>query len=1412
MAEVKELSVSDLLLLSRPVTGALSLSVSPSNPLDYSQNAGGSPGGTRKRTRSDEKNMERGLSERSPRILGPLDHPTILMGTVDLWPDVSEQRSGCSKNDCMLFVDEGARVCCDVLELDIGMIGRRVTVLAWNFIPSKCSEGLLEIIKWQLAEPPPFRSLSGGGSSEDGFYPLCPSSDYVQSEVRSFSDSRRIGRSELCGQLTSVSPVFDVSCTAKRRPPDVPSEPRPENLIGFLVELLVCDCSECISGMYPSHIHGNDVNPVTVYFCGADAKWRPVFAKLVGSFIHIVGLKRRLVLVDVEPIPMLVSTSKTGMRFHRKEDEVSEGALTRKSTRIKNEFTGQYTGVVTGVYMQGMVVELDEKVWLVFTEQLRNPHSLRVGAIVAVRNAHFILPKFSWSNMLLLGACVKTVLIIKRFSALATQCHFRSRTDSLLAKFVGSLSFIAKFWMLLMVSSFREKFSGILLEKEILGSKSKEGLVQIYAKASFSSHYSQLRHGIFKEFCKHNCCCCGDDPEIGATKLALPVSYIFSHAESMWMHSLGYGQKQAKNIEANKVVAPFSHERILRNRFSRHIISSKDLGMVLLGMLQVSSSSGKLQLVDATGRIDAVVPDFRLHTNDQIMYKVDDFRLIMEGQLFDGSGIDQSRSALCRNIFQHVAMQRKLPLTIYVHFYLRTATYIDSHMQLSASSHEPDISYDRLCGRFHLLFVTHKFPANYNVHVDKTLPSASRLYAEAILTPFILFFLGESKDSLIFGKDKVLNKCLRYNNPHGQLDECWLNKESSVDVARTPFSSKVNGDVDNAGLVLYDMNLDTCPNFSFCHQHDNILDQQQVKTEEFKFPLDVDCYLISNYSKCCSHFRGIFSSGSDWNRNGDSEKSGGEVILLEFKSGSFEKFQVLHIGSYYIIGCDQGTSGCRLDDIKDSCSAKVLMTPKTQFWSLSFSNCPYHCKKPCFSFESVNDPLTDGSLIMNEVPLRYFTKNRLIHEKFRSHLLNRGFFNLYLHLSFNKLKFLRQTLRAVEALKTDQSYTFREGHRYNGGVFTASTSCTSKRECLLVGGNLVSVCGEILDVHCLNAYSVASKSFQVFGSGNKSGLSSLLQGQNGICIHVSEGHRTVKIRGTLDVHACPSGMGPGTIATFYRVLSSSSKGHVMVLTPATFIVVNVIKEVHYHDGGRFLMLRIKDDVSLPGWSKTSSSLMFKTFHCFQSSPIQLRGQVVAVHVMVLEKCLRKHKKSCSWRNKKIPSVSIPLAGFIFDDGSLSCCCWAATENAAALLRLNKAASEVFVAKNSRKLCENRRPLHTVGDTLGKLIEKHRQIVIRSTCAAVSDDLSCLDFSCFSCLNKALSTSDQDLIKFIILNACSGPTTCVIGRVMGSDNVELIQSYMDMSTKVYPAHNFWVEEVSHVDALAEARNILHELTC
>lgn len=46
---------------------------------------------------------------------------------------------------------------------------------------------------------------------------------------------------------------------------------------------------------------------------------------------------------------------------------------------------GVYTGVVTGIYMQRMLIELDKIVWLLIDDQHLAPsHSLRVGAVVCI--------------------------------------------------------------------------------------------------------------------------------------------------------------------------------------------------------------------------------------------------------------------------------------------------------------------------------------------------------------------------------------------------------------------------------------------------------------------------------------------------------------------------------------------------------------------------------------------------------------------------------------------------------------------------------------------------------------------------------------------------------------------------------------------------------------------------------------------------------------------------------------------------------------------------------------------------------------------------------------------------------------------------------------------------------------------
>ncbi|EPS66950.1 hypothetical protein M569_07828, partial [Genlisea aurea] len=87
------------------------------------------------------------------QTLGALNHPAVLVGTFVL-PSFDIQIS-LIKCGCFRFSDGSATVCCDTLDFDLEMIGQKVIVLAWNFLPMKCGRnndangGFLEVIRWE---------------------------------------------------------------------------------------------------------------------------------------------------------------------------------------------------------------------------------------------------------------------------------------------------------------------------------------------------------------------------------------------------------------------------------------------------------------------------------------------------------------------------------------------------------------------------------------------------------------------------------------------------------------------------------------------------------------------------------------------------------------------------------------------------------------------------------------------------------------------------------------------------------------------------------------------------------------------------------------------------------------------------------------------------------------------------------------------------------------------------------------------------------------------------------------------------------------------------------------------------------------------------------------------------------------
>ncbi|GAB2291373.1 hypothetical protein Dimus_025631 [Dionaea muscipula] len=358
MEGVQVVSISDLLLRRRPISGASSL---------LSSSPRVSPPAPSADARHQNPNSD-------IKVLNSLPRPSIIIGTLTL--PSSENLSSRSGHDCFSFSCDSASVCCDVLQFDGRMIGRKIHVLAWNFIPFKHRSGFLEIIDWKFSE---------GSALDDGFdvFPV------VSGEFSVGEESRKAWYG-VHGLLMSVSPVSVVPCTFDGLRDEGGGSSSMRNLCGFIAQIFACPCQIYSSNdasrssdhsvvEQDGHSFGKEV---FVYFSGSAASWHPALLKLVGKVISLYKLRKKLVYIaEGEGVLMFITTHETGLYL----PQVRSKGLPLNNCGIKGKGEcGDYSGIVKGVYLKGMVVELDEEVWLVLTEPLLSPpHSIRVGAVVS---------------------------------------------------------------------------------------------------------------------------------------------------------------------------------------------------------------------------------------------------------------------------------------------------------------------------------------------------------------------------------------------------------------------------------------------------------------------------------------------------------------------------------------------------------------------------------------------------------------------------------------------------------------------------------------------------------------------------------------------------------------------------------------------------------------------------------------------------------------------------------------------------------------------------------------------------------------------------------------------------------------------------------------------------------------------
>ncbi|KAL6548854.1 hypothetical protein OROHE_008699 [Orobanche hederae] len=1131
------------------------------------------------------------------KTLIPLNQPTLLIGTLTL-PSFAELSSPIKCN-CFQFSDGSATICSDVLDFDPKMIGIKIRILAWNFIPLKCGNkgvksGYLEIITWDFHQA--------------CWVEVCFLSSFssVCLNLGSCNVTHDFKMSGLVfGVILAISPISVVPCAS--------SESGSRNISGFLVDVLVCQCKICASEFLVSELKDlSEINvkdhvfskTVIVYFCGLPSSWHPVISRFIGDIVLLMGLKKKLVYIRKEESQLMyVTTDEVSLHVAKLN---KRGFVHNKDIRGKVE-NDSYSGIITGSYMQGMVVELDQDVILLLTDQhLTVPHCVRVGAIVTLKNVHFVDPKFTWGEMLILGACYRTSVHVKSFSPLETGCRVGPHSQSLLQKFIDSLSFAARLWALLVISGFKKKFAGILSEKDILGSKhcsQKEGLAQKYASSHLPLSAFQCRQGIMLEFCKHLICGDAKEAQYSHLRLVLPIANLISYCEASWKKILDGPEEFSKFVGCTTPEKALSCGGRTHAQSLRSVLRTGEIGVIVPGKLKVSLSSGRLQLVDATGEVD-IMTDLPATWDSDRIFEANDFRLIMEGMPPKLADLDSTiyRPLSCRSIFSNAPTLRRVKMSIYLYHY---PTDEDSWSRsLFFDSKE---NHQELCGgKFHLLRLTHKFPMRQKF--QGVLPKRSNMFADAIVLPWDLLVNEKHGDA-------------RFEN-HLTHKRCKL-EQTLVEVS--------NCGLNDAGNGLSGQSSVSCSSYS------NYCTEQSCVSN---FPLELSCLIASRGVIC--HCMGMLCCTNERAKNICCCKLPRRKVLLEFGPDSFYKYEIMKIGRYYLVKHQEGDMLCSTEENYQVSRAKVNISSVTHLRSLTFSSIEI------FQSSDISDILSshNSHISSDEVipkGYRQFGIPCLTHNGIDSRIYS----DINVFVPFNALNLLENVTRIWDG---DHFKGEKDFHGHGGSVI--NTLQASENSCSgypsLPEGNLTTLHGVVAALHDCNGDAFPG---QPRPRPGECCLPMFLQGNGGVCVHVMVDNRMVRIFCDRSKQTYPVGLGRDACATFHRILVLRGQNKYM-MTPVSFITINDIislanghltDEFNNADGTMGL-------ISVPTPNTIPATLIHEALQFSEPKPVQFRCRVVGVYILVVEK-----PRTTTVFQSSVPSVpspfGIPFAGFVVDDGT-----------------------------------------------------------------------------------------------------------------------------------------------------------------
>ena len=235
----------------------------------------------------------------------------------------------------------------------------------------------MEIIKWCFLDS----NEESKALNQMDSLPLVPSH-------RGDDGNNSRARYRVYGVVESVGPVSIVPCTMAASISELNSSSK-VSMLGFVVQLMCCECRLCGSKELINDLESGNghsfTKKETVYFCGGSSPWHPAMTKLIGNRVMVSRLKKKLAWVTKEDSCVMYLTVDVSVLHVCRVSKKWLPCL-KSDFKVKDE-CGAYTGVIKGVYMQGMALELDHDVWLLLTDELHTlMHGLRVGAVVSEEN------------------------------------------------------------------------------------------------------------------------------------------------------------------------------------------------------------------------------------------------------------------------------------------------------------------------------------------------------------------------------------------------------------------------------------------------------------------------------------------------------------------------------------------------------------------------------------------------------------------------------------------------------------------------------------------------------------------------------------------------------------------------------------------------------------------------------------------------------------------------------------------------------------------------------------------------------------------------------------------------------------------------------------------------------------------